>query len=140
MADVKIVDIDSEQWNIKDQQARNQAETNKNAIGILTDLLTTAKNNLVAAINELFSYNHPTSFTVAITVTDNYCALNIPIDVKSAKVTGVEVLGAASYRNLNLTVSLAGVKGCGYIALANIPNYNPNLAGKSAYAIVTATY
>ena len=39
MADVKIVDIDNEQWNIKDEQARNKnAEQDEKITNLLTEI------------------------------------------------------------------------------------------------------
>lgn len=45
MADVKIVDIDNVQWNIKDQEARNKnAEQDKTLTNLATEI-STIKNN-----------------------------------------------------------------------------------------------
>lgn len=40
MADVKIIDIDNEQWNIKDQTARNDITTIKESINSIQTLLS----------------------------------------------------------------------------------------------------
>ena len=140
MANIFGIEVSGDTYDLEDSQARQDTQQNEDNIGNLSTLETTEKNTVVGAINELFSKSHPSSITVAITVTDNYCALNLPIDAKTAKITGVEVLGAASYTGLNLNVTLSAVKGSGYAALGNIPNYNPQLAGKSGYAIVQLTY
>lgn len=53
MADIKGIELASDIYGLEDTSAREDTETNASAIGKLADLLTTAKTNLVAAINEL---------------------------------------------------------------------------------------
>lgn len=52
MADIKGIELASEIYGLEDEEARASADTNASAIGDLADLETTAKDNLVAAINE----------------------------------------------------------------------------------------
>ena len=51
MADIKGIELASEIYGLEDEEARASADTNASAIGDLADLETTAKDNLVAAIN-----------------------------------------------------------------------------------------
>ena len=53
MADIKGIELASDIYGLEDETARNDTETNASAIGKLNNLETTAKTNLVAAINEL---------------------------------------------------------------------------------------
>ena len=53
MADIKGIEIESMVYGLEDKEARDDVETNTSAIGTLANLQTTAKTNLVAAINEL---------------------------------------------------------------------------------------
>ena len=53
MADIKGIELASDIYGLEDEKARGDVETNTSAIGNLADLNTTAKNNLVAAINEV---------------------------------------------------------------------------------------
>lgn len=46
MADVKIIDIDGEQWNVKDQDARNKIIEQDTEIENLTSEINAAKRNL----------------------------------------------------------------------------------------------
>lgn len=51
MADVKIIDIDNEQWNMKDQVARDHINTIESNIDTLTQNVTGLQNdkrNIVA--------------------------------------------------------------------------------------------
>lgn len=59
MADVKIVDIDGEQWNIKDQDARNKNTEQDTKIENLATEINVAKREL-----ERFYYNANTDKTV----------------------------------------------------------------------------
>ena len=53
MADIKGIELASDIYGLEDETARDNAETNTSAIGVLANLATTAKTNLVAAINEI---------------------------------------------------------------------------------------
>lgn len=53
MADIKGIELASDIYGLEDETARGDTETNASAIGNLANLNTTAKNNLVAAINEI---------------------------------------------------------------------------------------
>ena len=53
MADIKGIELASEVYGLEDEQVRDDVETNTSAIGNLASLATTAKSNLVAAINEV---------------------------------------------------------------------------------------
>lgn len=53
MADIKGIELASDIYGLEDETARDNTETNTSAIGTLADLQTTAKTNLVAAINEI---------------------------------------------------------------------------------------
>lgn len=53
MADIKGIELASDIYGLEDEKARDDVETNTSAIGNLANLSTTAKNNLVAAINEI---------------------------------------------------------------------------------------
>lgn len=55
MADIKGIELASEVYGLEDEQVRDNVETNTNAIGTLANLETTAKTNLVSAINEVKS-------------------------------------------------------------------------------------
>ena len=59
MADVKIIDIDGEQWNIKDQDARNKNVEQDTKIENLTTEINVAKREL-----ERFYYDANTDRTV----------------------------------------------------------------------------
>lgn len=52
MANVKGIELASNIYGLEDEEARASAGTNASAIGNLANLETTAKDNLVAAINE----------------------------------------------------------------------------------------
>ena len=71
MADVKIIDIDNEQWNIKDQEARNKIATLENA-------LQTKANEIKAEIigSGIRDFRKGNSyFEIPITVPDGYKCL-----------------------------------------------------------------
>lgn len=53
MAGIKGIELASDIYGLEDETARDNAETNTSAIGTLANLNTTAKTNLVAAINEV---------------------------------------------------------------------------------------
>lgn len=53
MADIKGIELASDIYGLEDETARDNVETNTSAIGTLANLETTAKTNLVAAINEV---------------------------------------------------------------------------------------
>lgn len=53
MADIKGIELASDIYGLEDETARDNTETNTSAIGTLVNLQTTAKANLVAAINEV---------------------------------------------------------------------------------------
>lgn len=53
MAEIKGIEVLGEIYNIEDETARTNAETNATSIGTLADLETEEKTNLVEAINEL---------------------------------------------------------------------------------------
>lgn len=53
MADIKGIELASDIYGLEDEKARDDTETNTSAIGTLADLETTAKTNIVAAINEV---------------------------------------------------------------------------------------
>lgn len=55
MADIKGIKLASDIYGLEDETARGNTETNTSAIGTLANLETTAKTNLVAAINEVNS-------------------------------------------------------------------------------------
>ncbi len=55
MADIKGIELASDIYGLEDETARDNVETNTSAIGTLANLETTAKTNLVAAINEVNS-------------------------------------------------------------------------------------
>lgn len=53
MADIKGIELAGDIYGLEDEKTRDDTETNTSAIGTLANLHTTAKNNLVAAINEV---------------------------------------------------------------------------------------
>lgn len=53
MADIKGIELASDIYGLEDETARTDTEANTSAIGNLANLETTAKANLVAAINEV---------------------------------------------------------------------------------------
>lgn len=53
MADIKGIELASDIYGLEDETARDNVETNTSAIGTLANLETTAKTNLVEAINEV---------------------------------------------------------------------------------------
>ena len=63
MADIKGIELASDIYGLKDEKARDDTETNASAIGTLANLNTTAKNNLVAAINEVNGTVEEMTFT-----------------------------------------------------------------------------
>ena len=86
MADVKIVDIDSTQWNIKDQEARNQIATleTKTTIKITKKIdKETIKMNLVEINNEKFIQLHINALlwsgTIGETIATFVQDFNLPI-------------------------------------------------------------
>lgn len=58
MADVKIVDIDNEQWNMKDQEARNKIAILEEAVSVkdLQDAVINMKSGYTSSIK--MAYNH----------------------------------------------------------------------------------
>lgn len=60
---IKGIELASEIYGLEDETARGDTETNASAIGTLANLETTAKDNLVAAINEVNSKTSPTKET-----------------------------------------------------------------------------
>ena len=53
MADINGIELASDIYGLEDETARDNTEANTSAIGTLANLNTTAKNNIVAAINEV---------------------------------------------------------------------------------------
>ena len=71
MADVKIIDIDNEQWNMKDQEARNRIAT-------LENVLQTKANEIKAEIigEGIRDFRVGTSyFSIPVTVPNGYKCL-----------------------------------------------------------------
>ena len=71
MQDVKIIDIDNEQWNMKDQEARNR-------IAVVENTLKTKANEIKAEIigSGLRDFRTGSSyFTIQVTVPDGYKCL-----------------------------------------------------------------
>ena len=71
MADVKIIDIDNEQWNMKDQEARNKIANLENA-------LQTKANEIKAEIIGSGTRDFPIGssyFEIPVTVPDGYKCL-----------------------------------------------------------------
>lgn len=62
MADIKGIELASDIYGLEDETARDNAETNTSAIGTLANLNTMAKNNIVAAINEVVANKSKISF------------------------------------------------------------------------------
>lgn len=86
MADIKGIELASDIYGLEDETARDNSETNTSAIGTLANLETTAKTNLVAAINELVT---PKDVSNQIAMDDTYLERN-STDVEY---TGVFVCG-----------------------------------------------
>lgn len=86
MADIKGIELASDIYGLEDETARDNSEINTSAIGTLANLETTAKTNLVAAINELVT---PKDVSNQIAVNDTYLERN-STDVER---TGVFVCG-----------------------------------------------
>ncbi len=63
MADIKGIELASNIYGLEDETARGDSETNASAIGNLANLNTTAKTNLVAAINEVNGTLEETTLT-----------------------------------------------------------------------------
>ena len=61
--DVSKFVIGSDTINVKDTTARSAASSNATAIGTLANLTTTAKTDLVSAINEVDSEHLSVSYT-----------------------------------------------------------------------------
>ena len=53
MADIKGIELASDIYGLEDETARGNTETNTSAIGNLANLETTAKTDLVSAVNEV---------------------------------------------------------------------------------------
>ena len=53
MANIKGIELASDVYGLEDEEVRDDVETNTSAIGNLADLETTAKTDLVSAINEV---------------------------------------------------------------------------------------
>lgn len=68
MADIKGIELASDIYGLEDEKARDDVETNTSAIGTLADLETTAKTNLVEAINEVKNEIPTTSTPITVTV------------------------------------------------------------------------
>ena len=58
MADVKIVDIDSTQWNIKDQEARNRIATLEEAVSVkdLQGIKINMKSGYTATTKDIYAH------------------------------------------------------------------------------------
>lgn len=63
MADIKGIELASDVYGLEDEKARDNVETNTSAIGNLDDLETTAKTDLVSAINEVATKDPSTGLT-----------------------------------------------------------------------------
>lgn len=63
MADIKGIELASDIYGLEDEKARDNVETNASAIGNIANLNTTAKTNLVAAINEVNGTLEETTLT-----------------------------------------------------------------------------
>lgn len=68
MADIKGIELASDIYGLEDETAREDTETNASAIGNLANLETTAKTDIVSAINEVKN-QAPTSENPITTVT-----------------------------------------------------------------------
>lgn len=65
MSDVSKFKIGTTEINVKDSTARTGVTTNTDNIGNLSNLTTTAKTNLVAAVNEINASVTPASYDSA---------------------------------------------------------------------------
>lgn len=92
MADIKGIELASDIYGLEDETARDNTETNTSAIGTLANLETTAKTNLVAAINEVKADTTPD------TLVDNTLAGNGIIRLR--KVGKIVYMNIANVRDL----------------------------------------
>ena len=106
MADIKGIELASDIYGLEDETARDNTEANTSAIGTLANLNTTAKNNLVAAINEMVEKKADKSdFTVArVNVTQQVTKGAVEV-LQSGKIVSVNIrdvipVNLADYTNI----------------------------------------
>ena len=95
MADVKIVDIDNVQWNMKDQEARNK-------IANLENMLQTKANEIKAEIigSEIRDFRVGTSyFSIPVTIPNGYKCLSVTAQWEHPSALLISISSPFNFKN-----------------------------------------
>lgn len=127
MAEVKQIKIDNNTYTCKDATARSSASTANTNIGTISNLSTSAKTNLVAAINEVDTHAdscintlNPAAEYSPITTgtTGTIVAVKVPRAATGATLRTVSPLGYSSTFDDNVT-AMSVLAGCAYFNITN---------------------
>lgn len=124
MADIKGIELASDIYGLEDETARDSTETNTSAIGTLANLETTAKNNLVAAINEVNGKIPIPTFLTNPTMGPAFSAGNFNV-VKYGNLVQVNIHSASLVQqSIDDVIALTGLPKPKYSVLVPLYIYN----------------
>lgn len=109
MANIFGIEVSGDTYDLEDSQARQDTQTNENNIGILANLATTVKTNLVNAINEVFGLSKEVD--IPFSSLTNVDDIITNVDTATFNITKKGKLVVVSFAHVGLSGSAGSLTG-----------------------------